>query len=570
MLRERRTARLFSSRWCASRRSSDCLSTSARLRGWALFAFGLGALGCFKPDDGREPPLDRIYFPTGLALSPDGDRLYVANSDWDLQFNAGSVQAYDASRLRELLPRACNVDSDCAGPDEICDSPANAAGAPLGMGGTYWCMDATTRDVCRGRGVQSVGDRLIQPGLCGAVENRNPELLLESVGIGAFATDLVYRPSTVDGGRLFVPVRSDATLHWMDVPAGTTPGSGRELECGQGTGRDCDANHRRGDGPDEETPSGSGLPIEPYAVAASTDGETIVLSHQTEGKISLFTNDWAEGAEGGPKLSYVLEDLGGRPVHISAVPIPEIALLDRAPGGPRQLGYQPGYWVTFRGSSFVQLLRYVDRTDSPTGQPYLARAVVDALTTTLSSDVRAMASDDAARRGCESGCGADLNCLGECSRMALPVYLANRAPVSSTLSAPGSLLIGSTASIRRAAPSNDRLQISDLVAIDDGPSRVSVGQIMDERGEPRRRVFLTSFDSNVVTIFDPEARVVDARVPVGRGPTALVVDDAHSIAYVAHFTDSYIGVIDLDARHASFGTLILALGNPSAPRGDDR
>jgi DNA-binding beta-propeller fold protein YncE len=540
---------------------------------------GLSGLGCFKPDDGREPPLDRIYFPTGLALSPDGDRLYVANSDWDLQFNAGSVQVYDAARLRELLPRACNVDTDCSGPDEICDTPANADGAALGVGGTYWCMNATSRDVCRGLGVQSAGDRLIQPGLCGAVENRNLELLLDSVGIGAFATDLIYRPSSAGGGRLFVPVRSDATLHWIDVPAGTAPGSvpgssvsgsGRELECGQGTGRDCDANHRRGDGANEETPSGSGLPIEPYAVAASTDGETIVLSHQTEGKVSLFTNDWADGAAGGPKLSYILEDLGGRPVHISAVPIPQVALLDRAPGGPRQLGYQPGFWVTFRGSSFVQLLRYFDEIDSPTGQPFLERAVVDVITTTLSSDVRAMASDDAARRACETGCGADLDCLGECSRMSMPVYLANRAPVSASLSAPGSLLIGSTRSTRRAEPSNDLLQISDLVAIDDGPSRVSVGQILDERGEPRRRVFLTSFDSNVITIYDPEARVIDARVPVGRGPTALTVDEAHSIAYVSHFTDSYIGVIDLDARHASFGTLILALGNPTAPRGDDR
>jgi hypothetical protein len=226
--------------------------------------------------------------------------------------------------------------------------------------------------------------------------------------------------------------------------------------------------------------------------------------------------------------------------------------------------------VTFRGSSFVQLLRYFDEIDSPTGQPFLERAVVDVITTTLSSDVRAMASDDAARRACETGCGADLDCLGECSRMSMPVYLANRAPVSASLSAPGSLLIGSTRSTRRAEPSNDLLQISDLVAIDDGPSRVSVGQILDERGEPRRRVFLTSFDSNVITIYDPEARVIDARVPVGRGPTALTVDEAHSIAYVSHFTDSYIGVIDLDARHASFGTLILALGNPTAPRGDDR
>src|SRR5215471_11417722 len=123
------------------------MTASSRSFQWALLAavggLALANAGCFESNQGREPPLDRIYFPTGLALSPDGDRLYVANSDWDLQFNAGSVQAYDAARLRELLPRACNVDSDCAGPEEICDTPANADGAALGVGGTYWCMDAT-------------------------------------------------------------------------------------------------------------------------------------------------------------------------------------------------------------------------------------------------------------------------------------------------------------------------------------------------------------------------------------------------------------------------------------------
>src|SRR3954470_20577720 len=100
-------------------------------------SLGLASASCFKPDDGREPPLDRIYFPTGLALSPDGDRLYVANGDWDLQFNAGSVQAYDAVQLRALLPRYCNSDADCAGPGEACDLPTPDA-TNLGSTGTHW------------------------------------------------------------------------------------------------------------------------------------------------------------------------------------------------------------------------------------------------------------------------------------------------------------------------------------------------------------------------------------------------------------------------------------------------
>jgi DNA-binding beta-propeller fold protein YncE len=561
MSRERQTKRISS---CPSQTSS--VSPQRSGLAWALLC--LSAVGCFKPDDGREPPLNRIYFPTGLALSPDGDRLYVANSDWDLQFNAGSVQVYDAARVRDLLPRSCETDADCVGQNELCDLPSASNGSSLGATGTHWCVDATTRDACRGLGVQSAGDRLIQPGLCGAVDNRTSDLLLESVGVGAFATDLIYRANPLGGGRLFVPVRSDATLHWVDVPAGLSPGSGRELECGQGSNGKCDEDHRRGDDANERTADNNELPIEPYAVDASSDGSAILVSHQTEGMVSLFTNEWSQtgGPGAGPRLRSILAGLAGRPIHIRAVPIPAIALLDRA--GPRQLGYQPGFWVTFRNASYVQLLRYYDTQDSPTQEPFLSRAFADRLFTTVNSDVRSMATDDSTRRACETGCGADSACLEACARIPVQVFLANRTPGAP--SPPGSLLIGSTTSVRRADPANDRLQVSDLVAVEDGPSRVAVGQIIDERGEKRRRVFITSFDSNALAIYDPDARVIDARVPVGRGPSALVVDDAHALAYVSHFTDSYVGVIDLDARHASFGTLILALGSPTAPRGDDR
>jgi hypothetical protein len=361
-------------------------------------------------------------------------------------------------------------------------------------------------------------------------------------------------------------VRSDATLHWMDVPAGTTPGGGPELDCGQGTGRDCDGNHRRGDDRDERTPGGVELPIEPYAVAASADGQALVVSHQTEGQISLFINDWQDPGAG-PQLSYVLDGLGGRPVHVSPVPIPALAELDRAPDGPRALGYQPGFWVTFRGASAIPLLRYFDAVDSPSGQPFLSLAALDRLFTTLTSDVRAMDSDDSERRACEGACAAgDVACLTECARVPVRVYLANR----SIEGEPGSLLIGSTTSSRVADPANDRLQVSDLITVDEGPSRVVVGQIIDRQGQPSRRVFVTSFDANSMAIYDPATRIIEARVPTGKGPTAVAIDDARALAYVAHFTDSYVGVVDLDARNSSFGTLILTLGNPTAPRGDER
>src|ERR1043165_7922060 len=109
--------------------------------------------GCFKLDDGREPPLDRIYFPTGVALSPGGERLYVANSDWDLQFNAGTVQAFDLQRVRELLPRYCDAHDECL-PGQRCDLGDGGATAP-----THWCVDIGAPDACGARGVQTTAQR---------------------------------------------------------------------------------------------------------------------------------------------------------------------------------------------------------------------------------------------------------------------------------------------------------------------------------------------------------------------------------------------------------------------------
>jgi hypothetical protein len=521
----------------------------------------LSAAGaCFDPDDGREPPLDRIYFPTGLALSPDGNRLYLANSDWDLQFNAGSVQVYDTGRLRELLPRHCDSDADCEASSEICDLAPAADPNGVQLAGSHWCVDAATLDPCKGLGLQTAAERLSSPGLCVAFDSRDPELLLGSVRVGAFATDLVYRENPAGGGRLFVPVRSDATLHWIDVRGGTAAGPERELECGQGASGECDGNHRRGDGTTESTPDGEGLPIEPFGVGVTLDGTALVTTHQTEGKVSLFINDW-QRAEAGPELAFVLDNLPARPMYVSSIPVPEIARLERASDAPRQLGYQPGFWLAFRGNPFIQLIRYFDSVDAPDGRPFLERAFADRLTTTSASDIRGMAVDASARTACEVACASgDVPCLSACAGIAVEVFLSN--------SIPASLLIGNSTSVRRADVANDRLQISDVVAVDPGPSRTVIGHVTDEQGQLRRRVFVASFDSRSVTIYDPEARVIEARVATGRGPTALAIDGANALAYVAHFTDSYVGVIDLDRRHDTFGTIIRALGKPSAPRGD--
>src|SRR5580658_4876108 len=50
--------------------------------------------------EGTDPPTTTFYFPVGLAVSPGGNVLYVANSDFDRQWNGGTIQSYDLFRLR--------------------------------------------------------------------------------------------------------------------------------------------------------------------------------------------------------------------------------------------------------------------------------------------------------------------------------------------------------------------------------------------------------------------------------------------------------------------------------------
>ena len=70
--------------------------------GRALPLLGAGAViaACYSAGDGTAPPPNTIYFPVGLDVSVNGNVLYVANSDFDLQYNGGTIQSYDLNAIR--------------------------------------------------------------------------------------------------------------------------------------------------------------------------------------------------------------------------------------------------------------------------------------------------------------------------------------------------------------------------------------------------------------------------------------------------------------------------------------
>ncbi len=384
-----------------------------------LLGAALIASGCYSPGQGVDPPLNRIYFPVGLAISPGNTRMYVANSDYDLQYNAGSLQAYDLEHLRALLPRACASDVDC-GATQRCDLTASDqnGGTP-----TQWCVDRSgpgAGQPCGTLGEKTTADLLLEPGLCNPVDPLHPpdggaSLIVGTVGIGAFATDMIYisRPAIGGverpGGRLFLPVRGDSSLHWVDVDDDTKAAhTSFVFRCGQDAndGR-CDDAHRAGKDPAQNT-RGLRMPAEPFGVAATPDGSAITVTHQTEGAVSLFvqsTTDWGDGTStfgDGPQLQFITGDMPSRPIGIAAVPRPAVVDLDPS------IVYHPGFLVTYRDAAQIQLLRSFDdqfTSGDPNNpaRPFLERVAAANITTnSLGFDSRGIAVDAVERRDLRS------------------------------------------------------------------------------------------------------------------------------------------------------------------------
>jgi DNA-binding beta-propeller fold protein YncE len=157
------------------------------------------------------------------------------------------------------------------------------------------------------------------------------------------------------------------------------------------------------------------------------------------------------------------------------------------------------------------------------------------------------------------------------------VYVANRAPAS--------LLVGRmTPDFSYANGSSELPSFIDSIALTSGPSRVVLGFVkvpttaattmndppLEDSGglyDLERRVFVVCFDSRRIFVYDPKRRVIEANITTGRGPFALAIDQDRGLAYVAHFTDSYLGVISLDQRFPqTYASVVASIGPPSPPR----
>ncbi len=195
--------------------------------------------GCTASASEVEPPQSQFYFPTGMAMAPDGSVLFVANANSELRYDSGSISVIDLAAVDQT----------------IADWTANQTAAE----GCTPDTDHRETLVCDEAPyiVQGAGAR-----------------------IGNFATDVAVQDLHNGGLRLIVPTRGDPAIAWVDW-------DGTKLTCnasGQGFAL-CDETHRLSYV--QNDPNIGLMPEEPFNAFADSTGNFAIVTHLTTGAVTL-------------------------------------------------------------------------------------------------------------------------------------------------------------------------------------------------------------------------------------------------------------------------------------------
>jgi hypothetical protein len=582
------------------------LLRAARLGLGAALA-ALATPACYpEGGNGTAPPTDSLYFPTGLALSAGGNVLYAINSDFDLQWNGGTLQSYDLFQIRQ--DAAGLIQSNLAGSSPPPDIPFVTPWTPGCPGNT-----ATPANNGVGLGVL-LGTQCAPP-----VDST--AYVRDSATIGAFATDLQL---ALDGGtRLFAPVSGNATVTWADVayddPGGPPPQptdtastfAPFSMDCGVRSQGRCDAAHQTGNDPNAAGDTRNvTIPGEPFGLAQSADGTAMALTSETETEASLLTTGLQPPSSASnfanacgnppcpPVMQYVLTGMPNGGVGLASVPHDANAGIPLCEDTGDQAGcLRQAFLETNRSSAEVDLLRYYDDDGSSLHRPYIQKEAVFPINTNVpGTDSRGIAIDYTQRIACEAQPGADLQ---QCARLPARVFIASRSPASLIIGQ-----LGQPTPPGEGAYNPDQLFLLGNVPMTAGPSKVYLAPIVmpdaDGFGHYVLRVFVVCFDSNSIFVYDPDQLMsLNAQpefiIVTGLGPYAMAFDPfswqdvatnavvpldsrqpaglglkRYRFAYLASFTRSYMQMVDLDdslPTADTFYSVVFTLGTPTPPKG---
>jgi hypothetical protein len=457
--------------------------------------------GCGLGDNGIAPPADRIFLPAGAKVNGTSDWLYVVNSNTDLAFNAGTVALID---LRKAAADRRE------GPWPLC--PATVPKLDNEPVRPFCCTD------------QNDASRLIcdeRPYIPGA----------STVHIGSFGTVPVVQPIAPGRERLFVSVRGDPSVTFIDASfAGVLP----DLTCAAGTDDDStceDAWKVRGGviGGDGAALPGIevDLPEEPFALTLDEKLGLLYVGHlsggPSPGALSLIDACATRTPSLAAVSRLVFPDEQGQAVSA-------ITLLD--PGNPGAPVFATGQL----SSSISQIFPQVDTADCAAARDLglvSARSLLVPGFFPRGTDLRGLILQPERGRG----------------------FVLHR----NTSGDPAALVRVGLRDDLGAATS--QLQPTATVEICSGPMMM---QLHDAGRGPR--IFIPCFESSQVYVVDPEIPAVDAIIDVGAGPASIdFPPDDPTIAYVAGFRDSTVSVIDLAPGSRTEYRTVQLIGFPEVP-----
>lgn len=440
-------------------------------------AVSIALCGC-PTNDGANPPADQFFYPIAAAVDPSGHALYIVNSDFDLRYNGGTVTSIDLDRVREAIanPTQFNCRADRSQPGAfICDE-------------TRFIRVAQTRKI-------------------------NP-----------FAVDAALGTFASGRERLYVIVRGDNSLTWLDVsPDGN-------VDCGAPAGTDafCTDAHRVGVDAAQSL-RGDVLPQEPSSLSVDSARGWITVVHQnndpTYARASLFWDREATRATPQGSPPELMNVVTGLPRGLSHV----LRL-----SGFEADASRATWLATSRTENALTVLQaYPGNQALSDARPFLYRTAVAPIT--------------GLNQGNNSR-GAALD----------PAPGARRAFVVSR--SPEALLTVDLTNVNAPV-------VTDVQPVAFGPSRVIATH---DPASHRTLVYVVSYESRRITVVEPDAHRVVGQLFTHRGPHQIVRDPSGNYLYLVDFLDNSVEVIDIQPGSGvdpadSTPHRVLTLGEPLAP-----
>ena len=209
-------------------------------------AAGAALSGCTASAEDVRPPQDQLFFPTGMAITPDEKYVFVVNANSELRYDSGALHVIDVATVRQKI--------------------ADWHGGTDGAGDCTPDPDHIETLVC----------------------DEAPFFKKDSgVRVGNFATDLALQDFSSDATtsnqvRLFSPTRGDPSIAWADF-------NGDKLTC-TGSLSDvyplCDDAHRLTSLNND--PNQTGLAAEPFGVFADKNGGFAMVTHLVISTVTLI------------------------------------------------------------------------------------------------------------------------------------------------------------------------------------------------------------------------------------------------------------------------------------------